>query len=107
MNKYTKELCEKLLLCKFSVDEIHDVLLEYIADLDYTTDPDVQASHWCVEDVETCIAYMGEDEDDYDKSEFPNVIAEFIGFIQQDYGMSILSEFVRVAKKPEEKQKYA
>jgi len=102
MNIHTKELCEKLLLCKFSIDEIHNVLLEYLPDLDYATDPDVQASHWCIEDVEACIEYMGEDEEDYDKSEFADVISQFIDFIQQDYGMNILSEFVHLAKKPEE-----
>lgn len=99
MNIHTKELCEKLLLCKFSVDEIHNLLREYIPDLDWATNPDVQASHWCVEDVEACIEYAGEDIENYNKDEFVYVLGEFTHFLQSDYGMGALFQFIHLARR--------
>jgi hypothetical protein len=52
MNR-VQELCGELLRCKFSLEEIEDILRKYIPDLTYAVDRDyVAGSWWCIEDID-------------------------------------------------------
>ena len=68
-----KQLCQELLLCKFSEEAIEEVLRNYIPNLPSVTDPDVCALVWGFpEDIEHVLGCM--DIDDYDEEDYDNVM---------------------------------
>ena len=68
-----KQLCQELLLCKFSEEEIEQVLRNYIPNLPSVTDPDACALSWGYpEDIEHVLEQM--DIDDYDDEDYVAVM---------------------------------
>ena len=68
-----KQLCQELLLCKFSVEEIEQVLRKYITYLSSATDPDACCLVWGYsEDIEHMLESMGID--DYDEEDYDYVM---------------------------------
>ena len=66
-----KQLCQELLLCKFSEEAIEEVLRKYIPHLSLSTDPSARSLAWGThEDIEyilECLELDDYDEDDYDE----------------------------------------
>lgn len=66
-----KQLCQELLLCKFSEEAIEEVLRNYIPNLPSVTDPDVCALVWGfpgdIEHVLDCMGIDDYDDEDYDE----------------------------------------
>jgi hypothetical protein len=68
-----QQLCQELLLCKFSEEEIEQVLRKYIPSLSSVTDPDACALVWgCPEDIEHVLECM--DIDDYDEEDYDHIM---------------------------------
>ena len=68
-----KQLCEELLLCKFSVEEIEQVLRKYIPNLPSAADPNIHCLVWGYpEDIEHVLECM--DIDDYDEEDYDEVM---------------------------------
>jgi hypothetical protein len=68
-----KQLCQELLLCKFSEEEIEQVLRKYIPNLPSVTDPDAHCLVWGYpEDIEHILQCM--DIDDYDDDDYEKVM---------------------------------
>ena len=68
-----KQLCQELLLCKFSEEAIEQVLRKYIPRLSSATDPDACALVWGYpEDIEHMLESM--DIDDYDEEDYDEVM---------------------------------
>ena len=68
-----KQLCKELLLCKFSEEEIEQVLRKYIPNLPLTTDRSASVLVWGTdEDIEHMLESM--DIDDYDEEDYDEVM---------------------------------
>ena len=68
-----KQLCKELLLCKFSEEEIEQVLRNYIPNLPSVTDPAAHCLVWGYpEDIEHTLEQM--DIDDYDEEDYDEVM---------------------------------
>ena len=68
-----KQLCQELLLCKFSEEEIEQVLRKHIRNLSSATDPDAHCLVWGYpEDIEHMLGSM--DIDDYDEEDYDEVM---------------------------------
>ena len=68
-----KQLCQELLLCKFSEEAIEQVLRKYISNLSSATDPYACCLVWGYpEDIEHMLESM--DIDDYDEEDYGEVM---------------------------------
>ena len=68
-----KQLCQELLLCKFSEEEIEQVLRKHIQNLPSVTDRTATVLVWGYsEDIEHMLESM--DIDDYDEEDYDNVM---------------------------------
>ena len=68
-----KQLCQELLLCKFSEEAIEQVLRKYISNLSSATDPYACCLVWGYpEDIEHMLESMGID--DYDEEDYGEVM---------------------------------
>ena len=68
-----KQLCQELLLCKFSEEEIEQVLRKYIPNLSSAADPDACCLVWGYpEDIGHMLESM--DIDDYDEEDYDEVM---------------------------------
>ena len=68
-----KQLCQELLLCKFSEEEIELVLWKYIPNLRLATDRTANVLAWGLEeDIEYVLEEMGLD--DYDDEDYDEVM---------------------------------
>ena len=68
-----KQLCQELLLCKFSEEAIEQVLRKYIPNLPSAADPNIHCLVWGYpEDIEHVLEEMGLD--DYDEEDYDEVM---------------------------------
>ena len=71
-----KQLCQELLLCKFSEEEIERVLTKYIPNLRLATDRSATVLAWGTdEDIEYVLEEMGLD--DYDEEDYDEVMGSW------------------------------
>ena len=68
-----KQLCQELLLCKFSEEAIEQVLRKYIPNLPSAADPNIHCLVWGYpEDIEDTLEEMGLD--DYDDEDYDEIM---------------------------------
>ena len=77
-----KQLCQELLLCKFSEEAIEEVLTKYIPNLRLATDRTASVLAWgTYEDIEYTLEEMGLD--DYDDEDYDEVMGAWEEIINE------------------------
>ena len=101
-----KQLCQELLLCKFSEEEIEQVLRKYIPHLALSTDRTAAPLVWgCHEDIDYILEHMGID--DYTERDYEEVMGgweESMNEFSMDQLRYVIEGYEDWHKQPEREQ---